>query len=68
MECANCDTKIDGSFVLPSILKLTESEQRLMLDYVKSNGSPRKLGTRYNLSYPTIRKRLNQLISKLNDL
>lgn len=68
MDCPKCQTKIEGTFVLPDLLKLSREEQRLMLEFVKSNGSPQRLSGKYNLSYPAIRSRLDRLIIKLKDI
>ena len=68
MSCTNCETKIEGNYILPSLLKLTVEEQRLMLAFVKNNGSPKRLSKVYNLSYPAIRSRLDELIKKLEEI
>ncbi|MBI9069345.1 MAG: DUF2089 family protein [Salinivirgaceae bacterium] len=68
LYCETCNIKIEGLFVLPAILSLTPEEQLLMLEYVKSNGSPKRLSNVINLSYPAIRSRLDKLIEKLQEI
>jgi hypothetical protein len=68
MKCTNCETKIEGNYILPSLLELTAEEQRLMLEFVKNNGSPQRLSKVYNLSYPSIRTRLDKLIKKIKEI
>ncbi|MCY1718883.1 DUF2089 family protein [Prolixibacteraceae bacterium Z1-6] len=68
LHCPKCETKIEGNYVLPAILTLTHEEQQLMLDFVKSNGSPQRLNGIYKMSYPAIRARLDKLIAKVKEL
>ncbi|WP_066631591.1 DUF2089-like zinc ribbon domain-containing protein [Labilibacter marinus] len=68
MHCNNCETKIEGNYALPSLLKLTPEEQSLMIAFIKSNGSPKRLGAMIDASYPVVRQKLDDLIKRLEEI
>jgi len=68
MQCANCETKIEGTYTIPPLIGLSPEEEFLMIEFVKCNGSPKRLSKILNLSYPAIRSRLDKLIKRLEDL
>jgi len=68
MQGPNCETKIEGSYSIPAIMSLSKEESFLMLEFVKNNGSLKKLSNIMNLSYPAIRSRLDKLITRLEEL
>ena len=65
MHCASCGTKIEGDFVLPKLMRLSEENQRFVLDFVKCSGSLKEMAQKLGLSYPTVRNRLDEVISQL---
>ena len=65
IKCIECDTSINNSFDLPSLMTLDEKEQEFILNFVKSSGSLKEMAKQMNLSYPTVRKYLNNIIDKL---
>jgi hypothetical protein len=68
LHCSSCETKISGSFHLPVLACLEESEQQLILDFVKCSGSLKEMAKIMNLSYPTVRNMLDELIQKISKL
>lgn len=66
--CEQCNTSIDGLFDLPLQAKLSQAEQQFMLNFVKSSGSLKEMAKHLDLSYPTVRNMLDDLIAKLNNL
>ena len=66
LHCSGCETKISGLFDLPVLACLQETEQQLILDFVKCSGSLKEMAKIMNLSYPTVRNMLDELISKIS--
>jgi hypothetical protein len=56
---------MEGRFELPVLLRLSAQELTFMVDFVRASGSLKEMARRYGQSYPTIRNRLNELISRL---
>lgn len=68
LNCEACETKISGSFDLPTLACLSEQEQQFVIDFVKSSGSLKDMAKIMNLSYPTVRNMLDDLILKISKL
>ena len=68
LYCENCDTAITGSFGLPVFLKLELREQEFILQFVENSGSLKKMSESLDLSYPTVRNMLNDIIGKIGRL
>ena len=68
LSCNNCDTKIDGNYTLPMLLMLEDKSQEFILEFVKSSGSLKKMSKSMNLSYPTIRNLLDEIIESITNL
>lgn len=65
LKCPSCETEINGNFELPKILRLSTEEQNQVLDFFISSGSIKEMAKRYGLSYPTMRKQMDDLIEKI---
>ena len=68
MVCDQCGTEVSGVFDLPVLTRLTEEEQRFMLEFVKASGSLKDMAKQMGVSYPTVRNYLDDLIEKLNKM
>lgn len=68
MVCDQCGTEVSGVFVLPVLTRLTEEEQRFILEFVKASGSLKDMAKQMGVSYPTVRNYLDDLIEKLNNM
>lgn len=65
MHCNQCDTHIEGNYALPVMMQLSAADQQFVLDFVKSSGSLKEMAQKLGLSYPTVRNRLDDIISQL---
>lgn len=65
MHCRNCDTRIEGHYALPLIMQLSDEEQRFVLDFILCSGSLKEMARQLGVSYPSVRNRLDQIISQL---
>ena len=63
--CRDCGTKIEGDYVLPSLLRLSEDDQSFVVDFVLCSGSLKEMAAKMGLSYPSVRNRLDDVIAEL---
>ncbi len=68
VECEGCKTKFEGNFEIPLLLQLSDNDLQFILDFVKCSGSLKEMASKHNISYPTFRNRLNDVIDKLNEM
>jgi hypothetical protein len=68
LQCENCLTNIDGIFDLPLLARLSQEDQDFILHFVLASGSLKEMARHLNLSYPTVRNMLDDLIKRLNKL
>ena len=65
LSCSNCETEIIGLYDLPIINNLNQEEQLFILRFIKCSGSLKEMANQMNLSYPTVRNLLNDIIKKI---
>ena len=65
LTCENCLTEVSGLYELPVLLRLKPDEQDFILQFVKYSGSLKDMAKHLNLSYPTVRNRLDDIITQL---
>jgi len=67
IECPNCGVHVSGTFQIPDtpFENLSEKQVGFMLNYIRCEGRFNRLEEELNLSYPTLRNRLNDLILAL---
>ena len=63
LHCSKCDTIVEGHFSLPRLARLNSSDQRFLELFILASGNLKVTGKRLGLSYPTVKKRLNELIA-----
>ncbi|MCH6232833.1 DUF2089 family protein [Cognataquiflexum rubidum] len=68
LYCDSCDTTISGQFNLPVLLRLEKKDLDFILDFIRCSGSLKIMASKLNLSYPTVRNMLDDLIHKLESL
>jgi hypothetical protein len=56
---------VNGLYELPVLLRLKPDEQDFILQFVKYSGSLKDMAKHLNLSYPTVRNRLDEIIERL---
>ncbi|HQN93659.1 MAG TPA: DUF2089 family protein [Prolixibacteraceae bacterium] len=67
LQCDACQTSIIGSFSLPLFLSLDDKDQEFIIEFVLSSGSLKVMAQKLNLSYPTVRNMLDELIEKISN-
>lgn len=66
LKCESCQTEVIGLYKLPALLRLKPEEQDFILRFVKCSGSLKDMAKQLELSYPTVRNLLDEIIEKLN--
>ena len=65
MKCEICQTEVSGLYDLPVLARLSPDDQQFVLQFVKCSGSIKDMAKYLNLSYPTVRNLLDDIIKKL---
>ena len=63
-QCFSCGITLEGEFSLPKLANLHDEDQNFIVAFIKVHGSIKKMEEIFDISYPTVKNRLNQ-ISKL---
>jgi hypothetical protein len=67
-ECTQCGLKLETNFDDNPLSQLTREEQDYILEFVLSGGNFKALAEKQDLTYPTLRLRLDRIISKLESI
>jgi hypothetical protein len=65
LVCRECDTVIEGRFLAAPFSRLSEEQLNFMEAFVRNEGKITRMEAEFNLSYPTIRSRLHDVIRAL---
>lgn len=68
MACPACDVQVSGEFGFPRLLRLSSKNLMLAEALVLSGGNLKALAQSLGISYPTLRKRVDDLIGELGKL
>ncbi|MEI2420030.1 DUF2089 family protein, partial [Arthrospira platensis SPKY2] len=61
--CRECDTRVEGRFLINSPFAQLDPEQLAFVEtFVRCEGKLNRMEAELNLSYPTIRSRLHEII------
>ncbi len=62
LYCRDCDTTYDGRFTVAPFANLTPEQMNFLLAFIRAEGRISRMEKEINLSYPTIRSRLQEVI------
>lgn len=65
MKCNHCETNVNGNYDLPLYFRLPRDEQDFILEFFLSSGSIKEMAKQAELSYPTMRNKMDDLIEKI---
>ncbi|HLU51088.1 MAG TPA: DUF2089 family protein [Flavobacteriaceae bacterium] len=68
MQCVRCGTTVNGNYSLPLFLHLLPEEQDFVKQFLMNSGSLKEMAKQMNISYPTVRNKLDDLIEKIKKL
>ena len=65
VSCRECDTAIEGRFIAGTLSNLSDEQLHFVEAFVRNEGKITRMEVEFNLSYPTIRSRLHDVIRAL---
>jgi hypothetical protein len=65
LVCRECDTSIEGRFMAGPFARLNEEQLTFVEAFVRNEGKITRMEEEFQLSYPTIRSRLHEVIRSL---
>lgn len=65
LHCPSCDTSMEGHFALGQFSNLSPEQMEFVFTFVRCEGKINRMEQELNLSYPTIRNRLHEVIRTL---
>jgi hypothetical protein len=65
LHCRNCDTQIDGHFTLGRFHSLSPEQLKFAETFIRCEGKINRVEEELNISYPTVRARLHDLIKAM---
>jgi hypothetical protein len=65
LHCGDCGTAVEGEFPWPRLARLSHEDQHLIELLILSSGSLKSLATTLGVSYPTVRKKVDAVIARL---
>lgn len=66
--CNNCETQVVGNYQLPLFLKLSAEDQEFIMQFFLSSGSLKDMAKQMDVSYPTMRNKVDDLITKIKTI
>lgn len=68
LTCGECGLSHGGDFYTPRLYRLDPEDQRFIELFVLASGSLKQMAELLEVSYPTVRSRLDKLIEKLKEI
>ena len=65
LHCSSCDTSLEGHFAMGQFSNLTPDQLEFVFTFVRCEGKINRMEQELELSYPTIRNRLHEVIRAL---
>jgi len=61
MACSSCAMVVEGNFEVSPLARLGVDDQAFVIAFVRHHGSLKKMESLFNISYPTVKNRLNAI-------
>ena len=65
LKCPSCTTEIQGEFVLNRFARVSDDQLVFLETFIRFRGNLKDVGAFFEISYPTARSRLDNLIEAL---
>ncbi|MFH1708238.1 MAG: DUF2089 domain-containing protein [Planctomycetota bacterium] len=65
LRCASCKVAVEGKIRIPRLARLTAEDREFIELFVRSSGSLKAVAGKLDISYPTVRNRLDKVIASL---
>ena len=66
MACPSCRLAVEGDFEVSPLGKLSVDDQAFVIAFVRHHGSIKKMESIFEISYPTVKNRLNAISAALD--
>lgn len=66
LTCSQCGTQLEGAFDIPALLRLPREDIEFITAFVRNSGSLKAMAVWSGTSYPTVRNRLNDIVTRLD--
>jgi hypothetical protein len=66
LACPACKLTLDGDFEVSPLGKLNPDDQAFVVAFVRHHGSLKKMESIFDISYPTVKNRLNAIAAALD--
>ena len=66
MACPSCTLVVEGNFEVSPLAQLSADEQAFVIAFIRHHGSIKKMEEIFNVSYPTVKNRLNAMGAALD--
>jgi hypothetical protein len=66
LECPRCRLRLEGEFTVSPLVMLPSEDQALIIAFVRSYGSIKRIQEILGVSYPTARARIDRIIDNMN--
>ena len=64
--CPSCGVAMDGDFEVSALAKLPLEDQAFVIAFLRHHGSLKKMESLFDISYPTVKNRLNAIAAALD--
>jgi hypothetical protein len=65
LKCPKCSTTVQGEFPINKLLSLSDEDSKFLIIFLRSRGNIKEVQERMNISYPTVKNRLDKLLITL---
>ena len=65
LRCSSCEIVVEGHIPIPRLARLSVEQREFIELFVRSSGSLKAVAAKLGISYPTVRSRLNKVITAL---
>ncbi len=65
LVCQTCSTEVASDFSTPRFLELSADQQKFAIEFILASGSLKEMANILNISYPTVRTKLDRIIECL---
>ena len=66
MQCPSCELAMEGEFEISPLAQLKTEDQAFVIAFVRHHGSIKKMESLFDISYPTVKNRLNAIAAALD--
>jgi len=67
LRCSSCEVAVEGKITVPRLARLSPDDREFIELFVRSSGSLKAIAHKLGISYPTVRNRLDKVISALEE-